>query len=348
MNATTVGVDLAKNVFEIAVADEQFHIIERQRLTRTRFVRFFANRPCCRIVMETCGSAQHWARTLRAMGHDPLLLPSHYVRAYVRRNKTDGADAGALIEAARCAELRPVPVKSIEQQAIQHLHRMRSQWIGTRTARINLLRGCLRELGICIPVGARRGLAELHTQLHLADNGLTDALRPMMGEILTEVQQLEQRIAAVERQLEALTREDPIVQNLRDIPGVGLLTATALRAAIVDIQRFSSGRCLSSWLGVTAREHSSGERRRLGRISKRGDRYLRTLLIHCARAVLRAATAAAAQGKALDRLRTWALATTQRCGYNKATVAVANKLARIIWATWRYERRFDGNWAIAA
>src|SRR5205823_3654539 len=137
---------------------------------------FFANRPCCRIVMETCGSAQHWARTLRALGHDPVLLPAHYVRAYVRRNKTDSADASALIEAARCAELCPVPMKSVEQQTIQHLHRMRSQWMGTRTARINLMRGCLRELGITISVGARGGLTELRTQLALADNGLPDAL----------------------------------------------------------------------------------------------------------------------------------------------------------------------------
>jgi len=297
--------------------------------------------------METCGSAHHWARTLSALGHEPVLLPAHYVRAYVRRNKTDRADATALIEASRCAELHPVPVKSVEHQLIQQLHRMRTQWVSTRKARINLLRGCLREIGIVLPVGAPRGLTALRGQLAALETDLPAALRPILAEVLAEIAQLEQRIASVERQLQALTCEDPIVQQLQSVPGVGLLTATALRAAIVEIQRFPSGRHLASWLGLTAREHSSGERRRLGRISKRGDTYLRTLLIHCARALLRAASAAALQGRPPDRLRRWALGTIQRCGYNKATVATANKLARIIWATWRHARPFDGNWGRA-
>jgi len=346
MNATTVGVDLAKNVFELAVADEHAAIRERHRIGRARLGGFFANRARSRIVMEACASSHHWARTFSAQGHEPLLLPAQHVRAYVRRNKTDAADAAALIEAARCPELRPVPVKSVAQQAIQQLHRVRSQWLHTRTARINLLRGCLREFGIVIPLGARRGLTAVRAQL-ARDDGLPQALTPVLAELLSEITTLEQRVAVLERELQALTRNDPVVQHLLAIPGIGLLSATALRAGVVDIGRFPSGRHFASYLGLTAREHSSGERRRLGRISKRGDVYLRTLLIHGARAVLLASQRAARTGRPLDRLRAWALATATRIGHNKATVALANKLARIVWATWKHQRPFDGNWVAA-
>lgn len=345
MDTTTVGVDLAKHRFELAVADGEYGIRRRARLSRSQFARFFGNHAPSVVVMEACGSAHHWARTLQAQGHQVRLLPAQYVRAYVKRNKTDAADAGALIEAARCAEIRPVPVKSIEQQAIQQLHRLRSQCLSTRTARINWLRGALREFGFCIPLGARRGIGAVRQALAAAEPTVPALLRPGIEDTLAEIAALEQRSIRIERELARLTRVDAVAQALLQIPGIGPLSASALRAAIVDIQRFSSGRQLASWLGLTAREHSSGERRRLGRISKRGDVYLRTLLIHGARAVLNAAQLAARRGRPLDRLRTWVLATAQRCGYNKATVALANKLARIVWATWTYQRPFDGNWA---
>lgn len=346
MNATTVGVDLAKNRFELAVADADHRIRRRERLSRAQFQRFFGNFQNCRIVMESCGSSQYWARTLGGFGHEVQILPAQYVRAYVKRNKTDAADAAALIEVSRCGDIRCVPIKSVEHQLIQQLHRMRSNWVATRTARINQLRGCLREFGIAIAQGAERGLAQIREQLAIADNGLPDALRPVIADTLREIAELHERAKSVEHQLKILTREDPIVQRLMRVPGVGLLTATALRAAIVDIHRFGSGRYLACWLGITARESSSGERRRLGRISKRGDSYLRTLLIHGARSVLNAAIASQKRGRSLDRLRSWAVLTQQRRGYNKATVALANKLARIVWATWKYERDFDGNWAV--
>jgi transposase len=343
MDSTTVGVDLAKSRFELALADGEYRIRGRARLSRSQFARFFGNRPPSLVVMEACGSAHHWARSLQAQGHQVRLLPAQYVRAYVKRNKTDAADAGALIEAARCGEIRPVPVKSVAQQAIQQLHRLRSQCLGTRTARINWLRGALREFGFSIPLGARRAISAVRQAL--AEGHVPLALNAAIEATLAEIAALEQRRAELERELDGLTRDDPVVASLRSIPGIGPLSATALRAALVDIQRFGSGRHLASWLGLTAREHSSGERRRLGRISKRGDVYLRMLLIHGARAVLNASSSAARRGRPLDRLRTWALATRQRCGYNKATVALANKLARIVWATWKYQRRFDGNWA---
>jgi transposase len=246
MHATTVGVDLAKRVFEIAVADGDWRIRERQRLSRGRFGGWFGNRPPCRVVMEACGSAHHWARTLAAQGHEPVLLPAQYVRAYVKRNKTDAADAGALIEAARCAEIRPVPVKSIEQQAIQQLHRLRAQCMGTRTARINWLRGVLREVGVCLPVGARRGLAAVRETLAAAEPAVPALLRPCIEDTLTEIAALEQRCTRIERELASLTREDGVVRALLGVPGIGPLTATALRAAVVDVQRFPSGRHLAS------------------------------------------------------------------------------------------------------
>jgi transposase len=334
-------VDLAKNVFEIALADERGHIVERQRLSRARFDRFFVNRPACRIVMEACGSAHHHARRLSSQGHEVVLLPAQYARAYVRRNKTDAADAAALIEAVRCPDIQPVPIKSVNQQALQQLHRLRSQWMAARTARINFLRGCLREFGISIPVGAQRAIQAVRDALGNSENSVPGLLHSSLLELLAEIDALEQRCKRIDRELARLNEEDPIVERLLKIPGVGPLTATALRASVVDIQRFPSARHFASWLGLTSREHSSGERRRLGRISKQGDPYLRTLLIHGARAVLLAARSAQRRGSALDRLRTWALDLQERRCHNKATVALANKLARIVWATWRHGRDFS-------
>ena len=341
MNATTVGVDLAKNVFEIALADEQGHILERHRLSRARFDRFFANRSSCRIVMEACGSAHHHARRLSSQGHDVVLLPAQYARAYVRRNKTDAADATALIEAARCPDIRPVPIKSADQQALQLLHRLRSQWLAARTARINFLRGCLREFGIGVPVGAQRAIQSTRDALSNPQCPAPALLHSSLIELLAEIECLQQRCKHIERELAHHHEHDPVVERLLQIPGVGPLTATALRASVVDIQRFPSARHFASWLGLTSREHSSAERRRLGRISKQGDPYLRTLLVHGARAVLLAARSAQRKGSPIDRLRGWALDLQERRGHNKAAVALANKLARIVWATWRYARAFS-------
>lgn len=341
MDATTAGVDLAKNVFQIALADERGHIVERHRLSRARFELFFSNRGACRIVMEACGSAHHHARRLRSLGHTVVLLPAQYARAYVRRNKTDAADAAALIEASRCEDIRPVPIKSVEQQALQQLHRLRSQWMAARTARINFLRGSLREFGIAIPVGTARAIESVRIALASPTCVVPALLHASLLELLDEIESLQLRCQNIDRELARLNAADPVVQRLLQIPGVGVLTATAMRASVVDVQRFPSGRHFASWLGLTAREFSSGEHRRLGRISKQGDPYLRTLLIHGARSVLLAARGSQRRGKPLDRLRAWALGLQDRRGHNKAAVALANKLARIVWATWRYERDFS-------
>jgi transposase len=345
MQLTTVGVDLAKNCFQVVEADSSYRIVQRARLTRKRFVHWMANHVPCTVVMEACGSAHYWARVCGSHGHEVKLLPAQHVRAYVRRNKTDAADAAALIEASRSEQIRTVAPKSVEQQALQQLHRLRAQWNTARVARINALRGMLREFGIDIPVGVRRGLPAIAATLESAENGVPDVLRPFIAEILGEIDQLAEKAKQIERALDALTAEDPVVQRLQQLPGIGLIASTGLRAAISDIHRFSTARHLASWLGLTAREHSSGQKRRLGGISKQGDVYLRMLLIHGARAVLLAAKRTAARGAQLDCLRTWALQAQARIGHNKAVVALANKLARICWATWKHERDFNANWS---
>jgi transposase len=348
MNATTVAIDLGKDAFQLAVADAQFRVVATHRLSRAKFLAWWQNRPVCAVVMEACGAAHHVARWLRAMGHAVTLLPPQYVRAYVRRDKTDLADACALLEAMRAHDLRPVPIKTEAQQVVLALHRARQQWQATRTARINALRGLLREFGIAVPLGAARGKAAIRAALELADSGLPDALRPLVNDLLTEIRMMEEQVVATDRQLLALTRDDPVVLQLSSLPGIGCLSATAFRASVGEIVRFPTGRRFASWIGLPAREHSSGNRRHLAGMSKRGDRYLRTLLIAGARAVLAAAQRAAKAGKPLDRLRSWAVEVAQRRGYNKATVALANKLARILWATWRHQRQFDGNFAATA
>jgi transposase len=254
----------------------------------------------------------------------------------VQRNKTDGADAKGLLEALRNDDVRPVPVKSIDQHVLASLESLCSAWMATRTARLNTLRGLLRELGFPIPVGARQVLPRVCELVSEADSGLAEALRPVLAAAAAEIRELEGRVREVERMLETLSRQSTLLARLRTVPGVGLLTATALVAFVGNVQRFASGRHFASYLGLTPREHSSGLRRRLGAISKRGDPYLRMLLIHGAPAVLLHAKKPTAQK---DRLRAWALARERARGPNKATVALANKLARIVWAVWRNQRQ---------
>ena len=341
--AVVVGVDLAKTVFQLSVADAaSWRPLESHRLSRTQFERWFANRSVSLVVMEACGSAHHWARWLQAQGIEVALLPPRYVRAYIKRNKTDAADAAALLEAARCADLHPVRVKSVEQQALQAMHRTRSLWQADRTRRINMLRGYCREFGISVPQGARIGLEQIARVLAEPHSTLPELLRPTMTLLVEEVRLLEARIAAMERQLATLVRHSAACTTLLSVPGVGLLTSTAMVAATSgDVTHFEDARHFASWFGLTPKESSSGERRRLGGISKRGDAYLRMLLIHGARAVLRAASAAATAGRPVHGLRAWALQVQQRTNHNKAACALANKLARICYATLRDRQRFD-------
>jgi len=335
MEHTTIAVDLAKSVFQVAVSHRAGRIDTEKRLARDRFLPYLAQQPPATVLLEACGSSHHWARQLAQFGHVVRLLPAHDVHRYVRRNKTDRADAKALLEAARNDEIHPVPIKTIEQQAITSLHCLRSTWLATRTARLNTLRGLLREFGIFIPVGAQHVVPQVRALLG-EPTTVPVLMRSTLANTCDEIGVLETNMRTVERQLTAVARQLPDVALLQTVPGVGLLTATALIALVGDIRRFDSGRQFASFLGLTPKEDSSALRRRLGAISKQGDVYLRMLLIHGARSFLWHAKRAAHP----QTLQAWARATEQRRGHNVAAVAVANKLARIIWAVWRRQRPF--------
>ncbi len=334
-----IGVDLAKNVFQLAIADKHYNIIQSKRLNRSQFHEFFVNFHSVDVVMETCGTAHYWARTLTEMGHRVRLLPAQYVRPYVHRNKTDRNDAMAIVEASRNKRITPIPIKTQYQQALQSLHRIREQWKATRVARINGLRGVLREFDILVPLGPRAAIKSTQESLE----SLPIHLQSCVGEMLTEIADCERRMASIEKQLKRIAKEDRVIQQFMNINGVGLLTATALRASVQSPTQFKNGRQLTAWLGITPREYSSGDHRYLGRISKRGDKYLRTLLIHGARSAMVRIKVCLRMNFKLTKLQQWALQLEQRVGHNKATVALANKMARILWATWMHQREFDAN-----
>ena len=333
---TVVAVDIAKTVFEIAVSETPGAVGRRPRLRRAAFLAFFKEMPKVMVVMEACGSAHYWARQLEALGHNVRLLPPHQVRPYVTRNKTDRTDAKGILEAFRNQDIYPVPVKSVPQQALCAIHRFRSGWLAARTAQVNTVRGLLREFGFIIPEGIEKVLPAVHLLIEDADAAIPDELRLTLAVACDHVEALGRQIKGADRQLEALAENIPQIQRIFSIPGIGLITATALFAFVGDVARFPSARHFASYLGLTPRERSSGNRRNLGGISKRGDRYLRTLLIHGARSVL----VHAAKAKSHDRLRSWAMKLKNRTKYNKAAVGLANRLARIVWAIWKHDRPY--------
>ena len=335
MSKMQIGVDLAKSVFEVAVSTVPGRVQERRRLSRAALTPFFAARPPAEVLLEACGSAHHWGRELQRLGHTVRLLPASDVARYRDGNKTDRADAKALLEAARNEKISRVPVKSLEQQAVVALHRLRQGYLQTRTARINAVRGHLREFGCVIPVGAAQVVPRAYAALD--QDAVPALLRPALHTVLEEIAALETRAEAVRTELIRLAAQMPDVQRLLTVPGVGLLTATALVAFVGDIHRFRSGRDFAAYLGLTPREHSSGPVRRLGAITKRGNSYVRMLLIHGARSALRAGAVTTHP----DDLRTWARALAARKGHNVAAVALANKLARVCWRVWREQRPFE-------
>jgi transposase len=335
-NDTLIAVDLAKTVFEIAVAHRPGKIDERRRVPRDQFLAFFVNRPLATVVMEACGSAHSWARKIQQLGHTVVLLPPRQVRPYVMGNKTDRTDVKGMLEAYRNEDIRPVPIKTVEQQTLTSLHRIRSAWVAERTAKVNTVRGLLRELGLVINVGVEKVVPAVWLFLEDADSGVPDALRSFFAELCHEIRDLDRRIKLADRQLEALAQQSPAMERLRTIPGIGLMSATAILAFVGDIHRFPSARHFASYLGLTPREFSSGSTRRRGRISKRGDAYIRTLLIHGARSTL----CHAKKMKEPDRLRSWALRLEASAKHNKAAVALANKMARIAWAVLKHDRAF--------
>lgn len=335
MNTTQIAVDLAKSVFQVSVSHAPGRVDEQHRLSRRRFRNFFLHHPPARVLMEACSSAHHRGPELQSLGHQVSLLPPAHGARYRQGNKTDRADAKALLEAARNEDIIPVPLKSLDQQAINALHRVRSGYLATRTARINTVLGLLREFGHILPQRSRAFLTLAHQALD--DESLPAYLRAALSQTLLEIHELQARADDLKAQLERLAPLIPSVRFLMTVPGIGILSATALVATVGDVRRFPSGRAFAAYLGLTPRESSTGASRRLGPISKRGDRYLRMLLIHGARSALLAAHRAPEP----DTLQTWALRTAQARGHNIATVALANRMARIAWRVWRDQRPFQ-------
>ena len=339
MQCTTIGIDIAKSVFQLSVANQNGKIIERNRFTRGQFERYLFKQSQSKLVMEACGTAHHWARTAKYAGHEVVLLHPGYVKPYVRRNKTDAADADALVQASRDPELKPIPTKTLDQQAMQSVHRVRQQLIDTRRQRINLARSLFSEFGVPLPAGTK----DIVTRLRLHEDKLPALLVQALDPVIDEIGDLKHRIDALDAQLKVFANDHPVVQQLMTIPGIGVTTATALFGSVPDIHQFKRARQFSSWLGLTPREFSSGNKRVLGRISKRGDKYLRMLLIHGARAALLGAHRKRSNGKEVTRLQQWATDIQQNKHHNIATVALANKMARIIWAMWTRGEEYRAN-----
>jgi transposase len=343
MNATTVAIDLAKDVFELLWADAEGRVLVRKRLRRAQLATVFANVPPLTIVMEACSSAHHWGRRFERLGHRVLLLPAQHTKPYVRGNKTDRSDAAGLLAAYRVGKILPVPLKTVEQQGVQALHRLRSHYQHQRTGSINVVRALLRELGITIPAGASKVRPATLAALEDGDNDLPMTLRHRLGELLDDIAEQSAAMQRIESDLVEFNSRDLRSQRYQTATGVGLLIATALSASYGDLMRFPSGRHFASSLGITPKEFSSGNTRRLGKITRRGDIYLRYLLIHGARSLLQSAAMKRRRHQPLDRLSTWALALAERAGHNKAACAVANKLARRLWAADHHRTDFDPN-----
>ncbi|MCU7849340.1 MAG: IS110 family transposase [Candidatus Thiodiazotropha sp. (ex Lucinoma kastoroae)] len=319
-------IDLAKQSFQLHGVDEAGQTVLKKKLSRKQLSAFVAQLPPCLIGMEACGGAHHWTRIFKTFGHTVHMMAPQFVKPYVKSNKNDAVDAAAICEAVQRPSMRFVPEKSIEQQDLQSLHRIRSQLVARRTAQSNQIRGLLMEYGIVIPKGISHVRKQLPQVLEAAGNGLSDLFREVLNELYQEMVHLDNRLDAMERKLLAISAQNEDCQRLLSIPGVGLLTATALVAAMGDISAFKSGRELAAWLGLVPRQHSTGGKPTLRGISKRGDSYLRTLLIHGGRTVVRVAH------KYTDRKNRWISELDQRRGKNISAVAVANKNARIAWA----------------
>ena len=325
-SVATIGIDVAKSVFQFHGVDAGGRAVLRRALRRREVLAFAEKLPPCVIGMEACATAHHWARELVRLGHEVRLMPPAYVKAYVRRQKNDQADAAAICEAVTRPAMRFVAVKSAEQQSVLVLHRGRELLVGQRTALINALRGHLAEFGVVAPQGKRHVGDLMAVISDAADARLPKIARSVLAALVRQMQRLELEIASLDKRLLAWHRAVESSRRLATIPGIGPVTATAIVASVTDPSVFNSGREFAAFLGLVPRQSSSGGKERLGRISKMGDRYIRKLLVVGATAVLRHARKDGSPSKA------WAEALLQRKPFKVAAVALANKTARIAWA----------------
>ncbi len=326
MKVTTLGIDLAKNVFRVHGCDASGKVVVSKSLTRRQLQVFVANLPPCLVGMEACATAHYWAREIQKHGHEVRLMAPQFVRPYVKANKNDTRDAEAICEAVRRPTMRFVAVKSPAQQDVQALHRVRQQLVKELTALSNQVRGLLAEYGLVIPLGfaaLRRALPRIVAE---DDNGLSGLMRELVLDLRERFDHTEQRLRRYNQQIIQLLHHDERCQRLAEVPGVGPLTATAVVAAVGNARDFRSGRELAAYLGLVPRHRASGGRTVMLGISKRGDSYLRTLLVNGARAAMRNV------GRRRDPRSVWASRLKLRRGANVATVALANKNARVMWA----------------
>lgn len=328
MPTITIGLDLAKHVFQVHGIDAAGQVIVRKKLRRKELLEFFKELPPCLVGMEACGTANHWGRQLIALGHDVRLMPTGYVKPYVKRGKNDAVDAEAICEAVSRPTMRFVPVKTAEQQSVLMLHRTRDLLVRQRTMLINSLRGQLAEFGLIAPQGVWR-IPELHALAQDASRTeLPDAVRGCVELIIGQIDGLQSRVKVIEKAILACHRASEVSLRLRTIPGIGVITATAIAATVADASVFKSGRHFAAWIGLVPRQNGTGGKVHLGPISKKGDPYIRKLLVLGATAVIRYA-------KNKPELAAWINALLARRPARVVTVAVANKLARIAWAVMR-------------
>lgn len=341
MEIATVGIDLAKNVFQVHGINACGKVELKKQLKREQMAAFFGNLSACLIGIEACGSAHHWARKLRSMGHTVRLIAPQFVKPYVKTNKNDVADAEAICEAVGRPNMRFVPIKNVEQQAVLALHRVRQGFIKARTAQANQIRGLLAAFGLIIPQGIGHIASRVPALIEDATNELPGSFRLLIERLLDHLKVLDKQVIELEVQIKAWHRESELSRKLEEIPGIGPVTASALVATIGDAKSFENGRQLAAWMVLVPKQHSTGGKSRLQGISKRGDTYLRTLLIHGARSAILAAQRKAQQADS------WLTKLLQRRSPNVAAVALANKNARIIWALLAHDREFQSDYMTA-
>jgi transposase len=332
-------VDLAKNVIQVHGVDQRGKVVLRKQLTPQKLVEFFANLAPCLVGMEACATAHYWARQLQKLGHQVKLMAPQFVKPYVKTNKNDAADAEAICEAVSRPNMRFVPIKNGEQQAVLALHRARASFVKARTAQANQIRGLLGEYGIFLPQGIIHITKRLPAILEDGENELPGIFRQLLLRLGEHLKELDRQVGDLEAQIQDWHRENEASRRLAQIPGIGPLTASALVATVGDASSFKNARQLAAWLGLVPRQHSSGGKALLLGISKRGDSYLRMLLIHGARSVVRVA-----ERKAGDS-PTWLTQLIGRRHKNVAAVALANKNARIVWALLAHDRNYQAEYA---
>lgn len=326
MKITRIGLDLAKQVFQIHGVDRKEGVVCRRQLRRNQLEAFFRKLEPCLIGMEACASSHYWARLLQSMGHEVRLIAPQFVKPYVKGNKNDANDAEAICEAVSRPGMRFVPVKSIAQQDLQALHRIRTELIHQRTAKVNQTRGLLGEYGIVMAPRVSQLRRALPIIIEDADNGLSPRFRHLLEGLRADLVYLDEQIAILDQDMQKQANTDERARRLQQLRGIGPITATALVAALGDGSMFRRGRDAAAWVGLVPGQHSSGGKDKLLGISKRGDAYLRTLLIHGARAVVKVAK------DKTDPLSQWLQALCARRNKNVATVALANKTMRLAWA----------------